>query len=98
MDWYQAQDPLFIKSERNTARKIRASQWWKNQMAKGLCYYCEKRFSPAELTMDHRVPIARGGRSTKSNLVTSCKACNSEKQAQTSAELVLKKLSETSQS
>ena len=29
--------------------------------------------------MDHIVPIARGGKSTKGNVVTSCKACNSKK-------------------
>lgn len=29
--------------------------------------------------MDHIVPIARGGRSTKSNVVTACKTCNNKK-------------------
>ncbi len=29
--------------------------------------------------MDHVVPIARGGRTTKGNVVTCCKACNSAK-------------------
>jgi 5-methylcytosine-specific restriction endonuclease McrA len=29
--------------------------------------------------MDHVVPIARGGLSTKGNLVTACKACNTKK-------------------
>lgn len=29
--------------------------------------------------MDHRVPLARGGRSTKANLVAACKACNTAK-------------------
>ena len=29
--------------------------------------------------MDHLVPIVRGGKSTKGNLVPSCKACNSER-------------------
>ena len=31
------------------------------------------------LTMDHLVPIVRGGKTTKGNLVPSCKNCNSEK-------------------
>ncbi len=39
--------------------------------------------------MDHKVPIARGGRSTKSNVVVCCKNCNSEKQAQTVVEKLL---------
>ncbi len=29
--------------------------------------------------MDHLVPIIRGGKSTKGNLVPSCKKCNSER-------------------
>lgn len=29
--------------------------------------------------MDHIVPIARGGRSTKGNVVAACKACNTAK-------------------
>jgi 5-methylcytosine-specific restriction protein A len=29
--------------------------------------------------MDHIVPLARGGRSTKDNLVACCKECNNKK-------------------
>ncbi len=29
--------------------------------------------------MDHLVPLARGGRSTKGNLVPACKECNTKK-------------------
>jgi len=29
--------------------------------------------------MEHLVPLVRGGRSTKSNLVPACKDCNSRK-------------------
>ena len=32
-----------------------------------------------ELTMDHIVPIIRGGRSTKNNVVPACKECNNKK-------------------
>jgi 5-methylcytosine-specific restriction endonuclease McrA len=31
--------------------------------------------------MDHVVPIVRGGRSTKGNVVPCCKTCNSQKQS-----------------
>ena len=36
-------------------------------------------FPPSELTMDHLVPIIRGGRSTQGNVVPACKECNSKK-------------------
>ena len=31
--------------------------------------------------MDHLIPLARGGRSTKDNLVPSCKDCNNKKKS-----------------
>ena len=65
--------------ERRKAKEIKTSQWWKNQKGKGVCYYCKDRFHPSELTMDHIVPVIRGGKSSKSNIVPSCKACNSKK-------------------
>lgn len=68
-----------ISGERRKAREMRASQWWKNEKGKGLCHYCGERFHPSELTMDHIVPLVRGGRSVKGNLVTCCKECNSNK-------------------
>jgi len=91
MDWYTSQDPEFLKSERNKARELRKSQWWKNQLGKGVCHYCENRFHPSDLTMDHRVPIARGGHSSKSNVVPACKACNSKKQSQLEVEMAIAK-------
>ncbi|MFN7453532.1 MAG: HNH endonuclease, partial [Pseudobdellovibrionaceae bacterium] len=67
------------KREKNKARELKQSQWWKNQKGKGVCYHCGGKFPPAELTMDHLIPIARGGKSDKKNCVPSCKACNTEK-------------------
>lgn len=72
-------DEADIKKERHKAREIRSSQWWKRRCAKGVCYYCGKAVAPKELTMDHIVPVARGGRSTKGNLVAACKICNNKK-------------------
>ena len=68
-----------IRKERRRARDLRASQWWKRKRALGICYHCGEKFPPGELTMDHLVPIIRGGKSTKGNLVVSCKRCNSER-------------------
>ena len=68
-----------IKRERRKARELRASEWWKRKLAKGICYYCGRAFLSKELTMDHIVPVARGGKSTKGNIVTACKECNNAK-------------------
>jgi 5-methylcytosine-specific restriction protein A len=68
-----------VKREKNKARELRRSQWWKNQLARGRCKYCQHPYHPSELTMDHVVPLVRGGKSTRSNVVTCCKECNSQK-------------------
>ncbi len=92
-DWHNIDiSPAEIKKERAKARTLRQSQWWKATLGKGICYYCEKKFSPQELTMDHIVPIARGGKSKKGNIAPSCKKCNTEKKLSTPAELALKKM------
>jgi hypothetical protein len=72
-------DESDIKRERYKARDLRATQWWKRRLAKGICHYCGRKTPPDELTMDHIVPIARGGRTTKGNVVPACKSCNTAK-------------------
>lgn len=68
-----------IRSEKNKARDLRKTQWWKRKCDAGKCYYCGKAVLSKELTMDHLVPVIRGGKSTKNNVVTACKECNSRK-------------------
>ena len=51
-----------------------------------------KKFPPEELTLDHIVPVARGGRSTRGNLAVCCRACNQAKKFLTPAELLLRNL------
>jgi len=68
-----------INREKNKARELRRSQWWKNRRASGRCHYCQHTFPATELTMDHIVPLSRGGRTVKSNVVPCCKECNNEK-------------------
>ena len=75
--------------EREKARELRQSQWWKNQIAAGVCHYCGRSVPPAELTMDHVIPVARGGRSDRHNVVPCCKECNNAKKALTPAEQIL---------
>ncbi|HTZ17398.1 MAG TPA: HNH endonuclease [Dissulfurispiraceae bacterium] len=67
------------KRQRNAAQLLRASTWWKRKCARGRCYYCNAQVHPKELTMDHLVPIIRGGKSVKSNIVAACKECNNKK-------------------
>lgn len=83
-------DPVHVARERERARKLRQSAWWQRKVGKGLCAYCGARFEPRALTMDHVVPVARGGRSVKGNVLPSCKECNSRKKLLTPAEQLLR--------
>jgi 5-methylcytosine-specific restriction endonuclease McrA len=85
-------DPARLKREREKARKLRKSQWWLTLANRGVCHYCGRKFKPSELTMDHVVPLARGGTSTPGNIVPCCRDCNRAKRLGTPAEELLKKL------
>ncbi len=47
------------------------------------CQYCGRRFPTHELTFDHVVPRSWGGRTTWTNVVTACGACNLRKRNRT---------------
>jgi len=68
-----------IRRQRQKARELRQSPWWKRKCDRGVCHWCGRSVAPDELTMDHIVPLTRGGRSVKGNLVTACKQCNNKK-------------------
>jgi 5-methylcytosine-specific restriction endonuclease McrA len=87
-------DPAHVKREREKARKLRKSGWWNEQLQKGICHYCGRKFEAALLTMDHVVPVARGGTSTPGNIVPACHECNREKKLETPAERILRELEE----
>jgi 5-methylcytosine-specific restriction protein A len=90
--YIETADPAHIRRERDKAREIRASSWWRQQIGKGVCYHCEGKFAREELTMDHLIPLSRGGKSNKKNIVVSCKQCNSLKKNLTVAEIRINSL------
>jgi len=44
--------------------------------------------------MDHIIPVSRGGRSIKGNVVPSCRECNKNKGCDTPVDQILKELRE----
>ncbi|MCK9484849.1 MAG: HNH endonuclease [Candidatus Marinimicrobia bacterium] len=89
-DWIEIKkDEKQIAREKVKAKELRKSNWWKQKLASGICHYCGKKFKPEELTMDHIVPIVRGGKSTKSNVVPACKECNNKKKYLTPVEILM---------
>lgn len=70
-----------MKLERERARALKASPWWKEKVREGRCAHCDGVFAPHQLTMDHLIPLARGGESRKNNIVPACLPCNQSKRA-----------------
>lgn len=68
-----------IRREKEKARHLRQSAWWTRKISEGVCHYCRRRVGSANLTMDHVIPLSRGGKSRKGNLVPACKECNNKK-------------------
>lgn len=87
-------DPVRIKKEREKARKLRKTQWWLNLLNQGVCHYCHRKFLRNQLTMDHLIPLARGGVSSKGNIVPACKECNQTKKLDTPVDQILKEQNE----
>ena len=64
----------------------------------GRCRYCgvltshKRQNMPYSRTVDHVIPVSKGGRTNIINLVTCCKACNDAKKHFTLAEMGMKML------
>lgn len=83
-------DKIKMKKEREKAQQLRKSTWWQNLIRNNAkCYYCGKFLSHEQTTMDHIVPVSRGGSSTKGNIVVACKECNNLKKDMTAVEWTL---------
>ena len=68
-----------VRREKEKARRLRQTAWWMRKIQKGVCHYCQNPVGREHLTMDHVVPLSRGGKSSKGNIVPACKTCNNKK-------------------
>lgn len=44
-----------------------------------VCAYCGEHYAESELTVEHIVPVSRGGQHMWTNVVTACRSCNTRK-------------------
>jgi 5-methylcytosine-specific restriction endonuclease McrA len=70
-----------LRREKARARALRQTLWWRRRIAAGRCHYCQREVGAKALTLDHVVPLVRGGRSIRANMVAACKDCNNKKQS-----------------
>lgn len=85
---YRERNPEILAISKALRRKLSANRK-QGQLALqrvalygGRCYYCG---SEAD-TIDHRIPICRGGTNLPANLVPACRSCNSRKRHRTEGE------------
>lgn len=70
-------DTARYRREHPLSAAVRAMVWAKTG---GVCHYCGKQTNPfADFTVDHVVPLAKGGTNELDNLVPACRRCNSAK-------------------
>jgi 5-methylcytosine-specific restriction endonuclease McrA len=50
------------------------------------CQYCGTKYKTEDLTFDHVIPVANGGKKTWENIVTACIDCNNKKGNRTHGE------------
>ncbi|HEY1960742.1 MAG TPA: HNH endonuclease [Polyangiaceae bacterium] len=72
---------------RGTTRFCRDNVFRRDRFA---CQYCGAVLRARELTFDHVVPRARGGRTDWDNIVTCCRPCNDRKRDRTPEEAGMK--------
>ncbi len=76
-----------IKEGHKTVKFSRVNIFARDQYR---CQYCGERFDSEELTFDHVIPAAQGGKKTWENIVTACIYCNNKKSGMTPEESGLK--------
>ncbi len=70
-----------LRREKARARELRQTAWWRRRISTGRCHYCGRDVGAKALTVDHVVPLVRGGRSIRANMVPACRECNHKKQS-----------------
>lgn len=56
--------------------------------AQSLCAYCGRFVEESMRTIDHKMPLSRGGLHSASNLAMACFSCNSSKAARADTEFM----------
>jgi 5-methylcytosine-specific restriction enzyme A len=62
---YTVVEEQHIRREKERARRLRQTTWWMRKTHPGVCHYCHRNVGRQLLTMDHVVPLSRGGKSSK---------------------------------
>lgn len=85
-----------VARSRAVAKVVSRNKWrwrlWRDH--RGACFYCKRRTllsdchkaEPLFATVDHVIPVSRGGANVYENLVLACRVCNEQKGSMTDEE------------
>ena len=68
--------PLLTKPKRKKNYFIEKDKLYKKSQC---CYWCKAQLTRKEVTLDHVVPLSRGGLEHPNNYVIACLACNNRR-------------------
>jgi len=63
-----------------------------NDRDNNVCAYCGEKFSSRHMTVDHIIPVVKGGKDSWLNCISACKSCNNRKAGRTPEEAGMKLL------
>lgn len=63
--------------ERKKTKRMRAAMAHQGQVKR--CHYCRCLLTMATATLEHLIPISKGGRTESSNCRWACKPCNNQR-------------------
>jgi len=70
---------LLLFYDKLPAKEVKFTRYNVYKRDKNTCQYCGRHFDTKDLTIDHVVPLSRGGRTTWTNVVCACVECNRRK-------------------
>jgi 5-methylcytosine-specific restriction endonuclease McrA len=70
---------VMLKDMMRRKRKPRFSRYNLYLRDMFTCQFCLTQFPQSQLTLDHVLPLSKGGRTTWENITTACGPCNSRK-------------------
>jgi 5-methylcytosine-specific restriction endonuclease McrA len=70
---------IMLKEYWKPISRVRFNRKWVFLRDNYKCQYCYKELSASKCTIDHVVPVSRGGKTTWHNVVTACYDCNNSK-------------------
>ncbi len=76
---FRAIDKYYEKHRQERERRLSVFRGRLLKRQGFVCFYCKKGLLYRDATIDHKVPVARGGPNEFKNLVAACTGCNSLK-------------------